>query len=478
MRLRMTLTLLVLAAVITLGTHQSSGLMQDGPPPGGIAERYKTTADQILAATSQSNASWSKLERLCDDIGHRLSGSESLDRAIAWAVETLKADGQENVRAEAVMVPRWVRGRESIVMVEPRHQRIALLGLGGSVGTPPGGITAEVVVVQDEEELEALGEGAKGKIVLFDNHMPDYDPEKGSGYGQTVRFRVNGARLAAAQGAVACLVRSVTAKSLRSPHTGGMRYGDAKRRIPAAAVSTEDASLIARLTAAGRQVVVRLEMDARSEGEVASANVVAELRGKEMPEEVVVIGGHIDSWDVGQGAHDDGAGCVIAMEALAVLRRLGLRPRRTIRVVLWTNEENGLAGAKAYARDHAEELKGHVAAIESDSGGFSPLGFSVDLEDDEAEGRAAERLRDLLTLLAPIGATEVRTGFAGADVSPLRPHGVATLGLRVEGSRYFDYHHSKADTLDKVNPDELTRCTASMAVLSYVLADMPFRLGE
>jgi carboxypeptidase Q len=257
-----------------------------------------------------------------------------------------------------------------------------------------------------------------------------------------------------------------------------MRYGDASRRIPAAAVTTEDAQRIARLVRRGRKVVVRLRMEARNEGEVPSANVVAELRGRELPEEVVVIGGHIDSWDVGQGAHDDGTGCVIAMEALSTLRRLGLRPRRTIRVVLWTNEENGLAGATRYRDDHADEIERHVAAIESDSGGFSPLGFSVELEDKVREERAAAQLAEILRSLEPIGATEAQRGFSGADVGPLVREGVPGLGLRVDGSHYFDIHHTAADTVDKVDPDELSRCVVSMATVAYALAEMPGRLGD
>jgi carboxypeptidase Q len=363
-------------------------------------------------------------------------------------------------------------------MLEPRAHTLAMLSLGGSVGTPSAGITGEVVVVRDEAELDALGEGAKDRLVLFNNPMPPYDPEKGSGYGTAVRFRGSGARLAAAKGAVACLIRSVTATSLRSPHTGAMRYGDAPSKIPAAAISIEDAEMIARLTARGQRVVVRLNMEARDEGMAPSANVVAELRGRTNPDEIVVIGGHIDSWDVGQGAHDDGAGCVIAMEALNVLRRLNLTPRRTIRVVLWTNEENGLAGAKQYAQDHADELSKHVAAVEADSGAFRPAGFSVDFEDESRRQLAVKQMEEIIELLGTIGPLRARAGGGGADIGPLRPAGVPLLGFEVEGSKYFDYHHSHADTLDKVDRHELSQCVAAMAVTAYVLADMPGRLGE
>jgi carboxypeptidase Q len=459
--------------------HASLMLAQaaDPPEPAPIAERYRAAADAIRSAALSGDGAYRKLERLCDDIGHRLSGSPQLDRALLWAAGAMRDDGHENVRIEPVTVPHWVRGRESLVMVAPREAPLVLLGLGGSVGTPPEGITAEVEVVEDEDGLASLGEGARGRIVLFNNAMPPYDPEHGAGYGTAVRFRANGARLASDLGAVACLVRSVTAKSLRTPHTGAMRYGDAAVRIPAAAITTEDAAMISRLRARGVPVTVTLRMEARTLPPAPSGNVVGELRGRERPDEIVVIGGHIDSWDVGQGAHDDGAGCVMAMEAISVLRTLGMTPRRTIRVVLWTNEENGLAGGRAYAADHAAELARHVAAIESDSGGFRPVGLSVECADAARQGIAAAQLRDVVRLLAPIGAMEVETGFSGADVGPMKDAGVVLMGHRVEGSIYFDYHHTPADTLDKVDPEELAQNVAAMATVAYVLADMPERLG-
>jgi carboxypeptidase Q len=469
--LRQTLLLMIALSVISAASAAEKAVEP-------LSVRYAEPARRIIAATMAGNDAHRKLEELCDDVGHRLSGSPGMERAVEWALATLRRDGHENVRAESVMVPRWVRGRESVEMLEPRQETLFMLGLGGSVGTPPEGITAEVVVVVDESGLDALGDKARGKIVLFNNPMPPYDPEKGSGYGQAVRFRTHGARLAAEKGAVACLIRSVTATSLRSPHTGAMNYGNASRKIPAAALSIEDAEMIARLTARGKRVVVRLKMEARDEGKVPSANVVGELRGRTRPEEIVVVSGHLDAWDVGHGAHDDAAGCVMSMEAISVLRRLDLIPQRTIRVVLWTNEENGLAGARQYVEDHADELRNHVAAIESDAGAFRPLGFSIDMRDEAARSLAAEQLGDILRLLAPLGATSVHVGWSGADIGAMKPAGVPLLGLHVEGSRYFDYHHSHADTFDKVDPQELSQCVAATAVTAYVLADMPTRLGE
>lgn len=466
-----------------------------------LHSHYHATVQTILQAGLKDDGAYNKLRQLCDGVGNRLSGSANLDRALDWAVEAMQQDGLQNVRKEPVQVQRWVRGDESIEMLEPRNQPLVMLGLGGSIATPPEGITAEVVVVRDEAELDKLGAGAQGKIVLFNNAMPPYDPVKGSGYGQTVRFRHRGADLASDKGAVACLVRSVTAHSLRTPHTGAMGYAEGKRKIPAAAVTVEDAEQIARMTADGKKVVVRLKMTAHDEGLVPSANVIGEIRGRELPDEVVVIGGHIDSWDVGQGAHDDGAGCVMSMEALALLKRLNLTPRRTIRCVLFTNEENGLAGGKQYALDHAAELPKHVAALETDSGAFRPVGVGVSIPDVGAppfnastsrvldamrrgrqttnrDDHAAAQVAAILALLQPNLDMRATAGGGGADISPMRSGGVPQLGFDVDGAHYFDYHHTPADTLDKVDPKDLRECVAAMAAVSYILADMPGTLKD
>jgi|CXWL01.1.fsa_nt_gi carboxypeptidase Q len=443
----------------------------------GIAAMYRPAVDKILASALAENDAYKKLEELCLFVGHRLSGSPQLDKAIDWAVAAMKKDGQENARRERVLVPHWVRGNESATMLEPRVAGLSMLGLGGSIATPPDGISAPVLVVKDKEELDQRAEEARGKIVLFNNVMPPYDPEKGSGYGKAVQFRGKGAILAAEKGAVACLVRSVTAKSLRSPHTGAMRYEDGVTKIPAAAITVEDADMIARLQARGVPVVVNLKMEAKTLDDAVSANVVAELRGREKPDEVVVIGGHIDSWDVGHGAHDDGAGCVMAMEAINVLRKLNMVPRRTIRVVLFTNEENGLAGGKTYAKDHDGELKNHVAAIESDSGGFRPDGYSVECEDKRRQEIAFQQIKEIGTLLGSIGPMEFNQGHSGADISPMKPAGVMLMGHSVEGSTYFDYHHTHADTIDKVIPRELSENVAVLASVAYIIADMPERFG-
>lgn len=442
-------------------------------------QQYQKQADQIIESVRTKNDSYLKLQELCDDIGHRLSGSESLDKAIQWAVDTLKSDGHQNVLKERVNVRKWVRGKEFVTMKSPRELDLPMLGLGGSVGTGPAGIEAEVIVVDNKEELDDLADEAiQGKIVVFNFPMPAYSASEGSGYGTAVRYRGSGAMWAAERGGVAALVRSVTAYSLQSPHTGAMgKYSGAPdvKKVPAAAISVESAMMLKRLQVRGIVPQVKLYMEAKDHGEVPSANVVAEIVGSDKPDEIVVIGGHIDSWDVGQGAQDDGCGCIVAMEALSVIRKLGLKPKRTIRVVLFTNEENGLAGATSYEARHHDEV--HVAAIESDSGGFKPEGISVDMEDDQQEQRAVVQLGKVLALLGKVGSTRATTGFSGADVNPLKPSGTACMGLRVDGRLYFNTHHTAADTVDKVDAKELSECVATVAVAAFVIADLPGRIG-
>jgi carboxypeptidase Q len=439
----------------------------------GLAIRYQDAVDQIVTAARADRDAYRKLAHLTDQIGHRLSGSPALDRAIAWAAQAMKDDGHD-VRTEKVMVPHWVRGVEAAELTAPVKRPLHVLGLGGTVATPRGGVTAPVVVVRDWAELEARRDAVKGAIVLYDVAMPAWTEAKGSGYGETVEYRGRGASRAAKHGAVAVLVRSVTARSLRTPHTGALRYEEGVAKIPALAVTVEDASLIARLAAQG-PVTVRVRSDARVLPDAASANVIGELRGRERPDEIVVIGAHLDSWDVGQGAHDDGAGSVMMMQALTTIRKLGLAPRRTLRVVLFTNEENGLRGGRAYAKDHEAELPNTVLALEADSGGFAPRGFQFQAR-PEIQDRVQVQLAEIASLLAPIGATRVTLGHGGADIGPMVPSGVPAVGLDTDGRSYFDYHHTEADTLDKVDPAVLADGVAAVAALAYVVADMPDRI--
>jgi carboxypeptidase Q len=439
-----------------------------------LAERYREPVGKIIATARADRDAFRKLAYLTDRIGNRLAGSQALDRAIAWAARTMKDEGFD-VRTEKVMVPHWVRGAESGELLTPVARPLHVLGLGGTVGTPRAGITAPVVVVRSWDELEARRDAVKGAIVLYDVAMPAWSEDKGSGYGETVRFRGGGASRAAKLGAVAVLVRSVTARSLSTLHTGGMNYEDGTPKIPALSITIEDSSLIARLAADG-PVTARLRSDAQTLPDVESANVIGELRGRERPDEIVVIGAHIDSWDVGQGAHDDGAGSVMMMHALTTIKKLGLKPRRTIRVVLFTNEENGLRGGRAYAEAHADELARTVLAVEADSGGFAPRGFSVQSQPADAQDRMKARVTDFIQLLAPLNATRVTTGHGGADIAPMGRKGVPLIGLDTDGRAYFDYHHTDADTLDKVDPAALADDVAAIAALAYVAADMPDRL--
>ncbi|MEJ2502711.1 MAG: M28 family metallopeptidase, partial [Gemmatimonadota bacterium] len=420
-------------------------------PPAEIPAAYRADADRLIDAALADSAAWDRLAALVDGFGHRLSGSESLERAIDWILAEMEADGLENVRGEPVMVPKWVRGQESLHLVAPRETALAMLGLGGSVATPDGGVTAEVLVVSSFEELEERAAEAPGKIVLFDVPF--------TSYGETVRYRTEGAVAAARAGAVASLIRSVASYSMNTPHTGMMRYQDGVERIPHAAITVEDAMMLHRMQDRGERIEVRLEMGARDHGDVPSRNVVAELRGSERPDEVVVLGGHIDSWDVGQGAMDDAGGSVAAWEAVRLMKELGLRPRRTVRVVLWTNEENGLRGGNAYRDAHEDDLDHHVLAIESDSGVFDPIGFGFTGSDP-----AFEMVSAVGRLLERIDAGEITRGGGGADIGPIMREGVPGMGLQVDGERYFWYHHSAADTLDKLDPREVALCTAALAV--------------
>jgi carboxypeptidase Q len=420
----------------------------------------------ILDAGLRSDGAYRKLAWMCDRIGPRLSGSENLEKAVSWCAAEMKRDGLDNVHTEKVMVPHWVRGEASGRILTPTPHPMAILALGMSDGTKPGGLTAEVVEATSLEALTALGDRAKGKIVLF--NKPIYaNGGEDRGYGSAVGLRYSGAVAAAKAGAVGMMIRSLATADLRLPHTGAMAYEDGVPRIPAAAIAPEDAELIHRFLEAGETVKVAFTLSCKTLPDAESANVIGEIRGSELPNEVVVIGGHLDSWDVGTGAHDDGAGCVISMEALRLIRSLGLKPKRTIRAVLFTNEENGLRGGKAYAEAHATELGGHVAAIESDSGGARPLGFGV-----SAGPGGTDIVKKLAAPLARFDADDVQIGGGGADISPMAPAGVPQLGLRQDSTHYFDVHHTMADTLDKVDAHDLAMNATAMAAMAWQLANL------
>jgi carboxypeptidase Q len=424
---------------------------------------YRDTAANLLGEALATDHAWQRLAELGDTFGHRLSGSQALEDAIDWAVEQMKKDGLENVHKEPVKVPHWVRGRESLEIVAPRRHELSMLGLGNSVGTPPDGVEGELLIVRSYQELEAAGERVKGRIVLYNVPFTTY--------GETVQFRSSGPSRAAALGAVAALVRSVGPPGLRTPHTGTLSYAAAAPQIPAAAVTTEDADRLQRMVNRGNRLRLRLKMEARMLPDADSFNVVGEIRGRERPDEVIVVGGHFDSWDVGTGSTDDGGGCIVTWEALRLMKKLNLRPRRTIRVVLWTNEENGLRGGNAYRDRHRDQLANHVLMLESDSGVFRPTGFGFTGSD-----AARRTVTEIATLLRGIQANRIDPSGGGADIGPSVEAGkIPAMSLAVDGN-YFLIHHTPADTVDKIDPMDMARAAGAIAVMTYVIAEMPERL--
>ena len=455
----------VLVAILTFVPLQFPPPAVDAPRPDSPAwlAPYREPASQLIGAALASDEAWQRLAYIGDTFGNRLSGSPNLDAAIRWAVEEMKRDGLENVRAEPVKVPHWVRGRESLEILAPTPQPLVMLGLGNSMGTPPAGVEGDVLVLHSFDELDAQKDRVKGRIVLFNVPFTNY--------GETVRYRTAGPSRVGALGGVAMLVRSVGPAGLRTPHTGTLEYTDSQPKIPAAAVTTEDAARLQRMVDRGTPVRVRLRMEAHFEPDADSANVVGEIRGRERPDEVVVLGGHFDSWDVGTGSTDDGGGCVVTWEALRLMHRLNLRPRRTVRVVLWTNEENGGRGGEGYRTAHQSELANHVAMMESDGGVFTPKGFGFTGSD-----AARAKIRDIATLLRGIQADWVGPSGGGADIDPsVKAAGIPALEHVVDGN-YFLIHHTPADTIDKIDPIDVSRNAAAIAVMAYVIAEMPERL--
>ena len=454
---------LSLALLISSGASGHTLLAQD------FLDAYRAPATRLIAESQSSDFGWNRLAELTDTFGPRITGSTNLERAIAWAAAEMKKDGLE-VRTETVMVPHWVRGHEQLDMIAPAEQPMAVLGLGGSVGTSergpgsPGSIEARVLVVSSFDDLTAKAADAKGRIVLF--NVPY------TNYGRTVAYRTGGASAAAKAGAVAALVRAVGPTGLRTPHTGIMEYADGVARIPTAAIPAEDADRLQRLQDRGVETVLRLRMDATSLPLAESANLIGEIRGRERPEEIVLVGCHFDSWDVGTGASDDAVGCIVTWEALRLISKLGLEPRRTIRLVLWTSEENGIHGGAAYAKAHAAEAAQHVLALESDSGVFEPA--SIGLSGSDAARAVMTRV---MSLLAPLGLEKLGPGGGGADIGPIAAAGgVPTMSYNGDSAKYFTIHHSPADTIDRIAKAEVSKAAAAIAVITFVTADMPERL--
>jgi carboxypeptidase Q len=427
-----------------------------------------TPADRLIDDAMKDSSAYNRLAELVDTFGPRPVGSTSLENAIDWIVAQMKRDGLENVHTEPVMVPHWVRGRESATLLAPYRGPLHILGLGRSVGTPAGGITAPVLVVHDFADLHAHAAQARGKIVLFDYPFDSSKPPF-KAYEEAVIYRYAGADSAASYGGLAALVRSVASFSLSTPHTGGMGYGDTTARahhVPAAAISVEDADMLSRIQARGQFIRVTLSMEAHMLPDAKSRNVIAEVRGTEHPDEIIVLGGHIDSWDVGQGAMDDGGGSVAAWEALRLIKQLGLKPKRTIRVVLWVNEEMGGRGGDAYRDAHKAELSKTKFALESDNGVFTPRGIRLTGPDS-----LLPVVKQLIAPLARLGVTEAIKGEPEADVTPLVEAGVPALALDIDPTRYFWYHHSDADMMNALDPHQVALCVATMGVVVMGAAD-------
>ncbi|XP_064081644.1 carboxypeptidase Q-like [Macrobrachium nipponense] len=436
--------------------------------PGLIEEirGYKKTVDQIINYITRGEykgKAYDFLAALVDTYGPRITGSGMLEAAIDHMLEASRAEGLENVRTEDVVVPHWERNNESAWMVLPRLHKLNFLGLGSSVGTPREGIKAPALVVKDFQELEENAHLAKGKIVV-------YNPEWVS-YGDTVQYRTAGASKAAEVGAVASLTRSVTPFSIDSPHTGQQFYSS-EVKIPTGCITVEDAAMLARMQERGETIEILLKMGAVNYPDTTSRNTIAEVTGSESPQEVVVVSGHLDSWDVGQGAMDDGGGVTISWNAAVVLRKLGLRPRRTLRVILWTGEEQGLIGGQAYYHQHVADKDNYQMLMESDIGTFNPLGLAFSGNEE-----ATCIIQEIMSLLEPLNTTKIVSPMdGGPDIEIWSKAGVPTGSLYNANSNYYWFHHSDGDTMSVEDPDTLDRCLALWTSVAYVTADISRRL--
>ena len=423
-------------------------------------------------ATAQAGPA-AHVQELCDHIGARFAGSENERKAIAWAVDKMKALGLQNVREEPVTVPHWVRGEERAEIVAPVVQKLAVTALGGSVETPEGGLEAEVVEVADLAAIDRLSsDEVAGKIVFVNTVMERTRSEEG--YRDAVPVRGAAAVAAAKKGAAAAIIRSIGTGNARFPHTGYMRYDDGVPRIPAAALSVPDAMLLHRVIKEGKPVRLRLTVGGRMLPDEPSANVIGEIVGQEKPEDIVLIGAHLDSWDLGTGALDDGAGVGIVLETGKLVAHAPERPRRTVRVVLFANEEFGLSGGRAYADAHRDELARHVLSMEADFGAGGAYEVSY-LAGASADAPMAE----FSALLSPLGlGPAVKSERHGSDLWPLRAAGVPMAEVEQDASTYFDYHHTADDTFDKIDPPTLAQATAVFATFTYAVSRSTADLGR
>ncbi|CAG9840982.1 unnamed protein product [Diabrotica balteata] len=425
---------------------------------------YQGTVDQIINATTQGlfkGKTYDELAYFVDKFGARQAGSQVLEDSIDYLLDLMQKEGYdlENVHGENVTIPHWIRGTQTCEMLSPRRTNIPVLTLGGSVSTIANGVEAEAIVVKDFDELDRVSEKVKGKIVVYNNEYITY--------GVSVAYRSQGPIKAAKYGAIATLIRSVTPFSLNTLHTGQTDYDNSVTKIAAASITREHAHMFQRMQDRGDKIVLKLNIQTQNLDPVTSRNVVAEIKGSRDPEKVVLVSGHIDSWDVGVGAMDDGGGAFISWYSLRVLKALGLKPKRTVRSVLWTAEEPGLIGVQAYDKAHKDELDNFIFVMESDEGTFTPLGLEYVAGD---EGGCI--LEEVMKLLAPINATQANiVDYAGSDITIWR-NILPTGSLLNRNENYFWYHHSEADTMDVLDPAALDKATALWASVAYVLADL------
>ena len=408
------------------------------------------------------------LDELVNKIGGRLSGSPEAAKAVEWAKKTMIEAGADTVFLQPVMVPHWVRGEKEVgkIIEKGNSQAVPITALGGSVATAKDGITATIIEVHDFDELKKLGEAKiKGKIVFYNHPFYQSHFNTFAAYSEAGKYRWAGPSEAARYGAIAAVCRSMAQNNDDFPHTGAMGYNDSLPKIPCAAISTNGANLLSRILKANPETKFFLKMNCQIMDSVLSYNVVGAIKGTERPEEIIVVGGHLDSWETGKGAHDDGAGVAQSIEVLRLFKTLGIKSKRTIRAVAFMNEENGLRGGKKYAELAEKNKEHHIAAIESDEGGFTPFGFGLDM--DSLKRKTIQKWR---TLFAPYNINNFEEQYGGADISPLEKQGVPQIGLAVDSQRYFDYHHAASDTFDKVNRRELELGAAAMASLIYLLS--------
>ena len=469
----LSLLVLTLAAVFAL-TSPTLARSPQSPPATAVQAEYGALAARITSLGLREQGAWPALEKILS-VGPRQTGSKAADAAVAVMVDYLKSLGFDHVRTEPTTVGHWVRGaREEGRIVSKRLGTVPVKvrAIGNSIGTPGAGLTAGVVEVHSLAELQQLGDRAKGRIVFFNAAMDPTLLDTFPAYGGAAWQRSGGAVAAARAGGVAAVVRSLTLRNDDDPHTGTMSYDEATPKVPAVTISTAAANRLSEMLQKDPDLQFHFVTSARMLAPVVSHNVLAEIRGSEKPEEVIVVGGHLDSWDLSVGAHDDGAGCAQSIEVLRLIKALGLKPKRTIRAVLYMDEENGGAGGRDYAAAAERKSERHIAAIESDRGGFLPIGFGVG-----AKGAAYDRIKSWEPLFQDMGLQWIKPGGGGVDIGPLAASGTVMMGLVPDSQRYFDVHHSGIDTLDTVNPRELELGATSMAMLVWLLSEEPWMEG-